>query len=105
MTALREPARPEQDASTRTLPWRRMAWGAWRQQRVALAGAPALLGGLALYLWLTGLQIRRDWTAAVTCHPASSGACGALVGYFIHDWHPAQIIAIVLQAAPALTGG
>jgi hypothetical protein len=104
MTALTTPARPEQDASPRPLPWRRMAWVTWRQHRIALAGVAALLGTPALYLWLTGLQIHRDWTAAVGCHPASSGACGALAGYFIHDWHPAQIIAIVLQAAPALIG-
>jgi hypothetical protein len=104
MTALTTPARPEQDASPRPLPWRRMAWVTWRQHRIALAGVAALLGAPALYLWLTGIQIHRDWTAAVGCHPASSGACGALAGYFIHDWHPAQIIAIVLQAAPALIG-
>jgi ABC-2 family transporter protein len=104
MTALRAPARPEQDASPRPLPWRRMAWVTWRQHRIALAGVAALLGGPALYLWLSGLQVHRDWTAAVACHPASSGACGTLVGYYIHDWHPAQIISIVLQAAPALIG-
>ena len=104
MTALRVPARPEQDASLRPVPWRRMAWVTWRQHRIALAGAATLLGGLALYLWLAGLQIHRDYTAAVACHPASSGACGALAGYVISDWQPAQIIATVLQAVPALIG-
>jgi hypothetical protein len=104
MTALRVPARPEQDASLPPLPWRRMAWVTWRQHRIALAGVAVLLGGLALYLWLAGLQIHRDWTTAVTCHPASSGACGALAGYFISDWQPAQIISVALQAVPALIG-
>ena len=104
MTALTVPARPEQDAGLRPLPWRRMAWVTWRQHRIALAGAATLLGGLALYAWLTGLQIHRDYTAAVTCHPASSGACGALTGYFISDWQGAQIIAVLLQAVPALIG-
>ncbi len=104
MTALTVPARPEQDAGLRPLPWRRMAWVTWRQHRIALAGAATLLGGLALYAWLTGLQIHRDYTAAVACHPASSGACGALAGYFITDWQGAQIIAVVLQAVPALIG-
>jgi hypothetical protein len=104
MTALTTPARPEQDASPRPVPWRRMAWVTWRQHRIALAGAAVLLGGLALYLWLTGLQIHRDWTAALGCHPASSGACGALAGYFISDWQPAQIISVALQAVPALIG-
>ncbi len=104
MTALTVSARPEQDAGLRPLPWRRMAWVTWRQHRIALAGAGTLLGGLALYAWLTGLQIHRDYTAAVACHPASSGTCGALAGYFISDWQGAQIIAVVLQAVPALIG-
>jgi ABC-2 family transporter protein len=104
MTARTMPARPEQDATPGPVPWRRMAWVTWRQHRFALAGVAALLGGLALYLWLAGLQIHRDWTAAVVCHPASSGACGALAGYFISDWQPAQIIAVALQAVPALIG-
>jgi hypothetical protein len=81
-----------------------MAWVTWRQHRIALAGAAALLGALALYLGLAGLQVHRNWTAAVACHPASSGACGALVGYFISDWQPAQIIAVALHAVPPLIG-
>ncbi len=104
MTALTMPARPEQDAGLRPLPWRRMAWVTWRQHRIALAGAVTLLGGLALYVWIAGLQIHHDWTVAVACHPDSSGACGALAGYFISDWQPAQIISVVLQAVPALIG-
>ncbi len=56
MTALTVPARPEQDASLRPVPWRRMAWVTWRQHRIALAGVAALLGALAVCLWLAGLQ-------------------------------------------------
>jgi hypothetical protein len=104
MTALTTPARPRHGAGLRPLPWRRMAWVTWRQHRIALAGVAALLGALALYLWLAGLQIHHDWTVAVACHPASSGACGALTGYFISSWQPAQTIAVVLQALPALIG-
>ncbi|MGH3152815.1 MAG: ABC transporter permease subunit [Streptosporangiaceae bacterium] len=104
MTVLRVPAHSEHDARPQPLPWRRMAWVTWRQHRIALAGAATLLGGLALYLWIAGLQIHHDWTVAVACHPADSGACGALAGYVISDWQPAQIIATVLQAVPALIG-
>ena len=46
MTALTTPARPEQDASPRPLPWRRMAWVTWRQHRAALASVAVLLGAL-----------------------------------------------------------
>ena len=104
MTALRVPARPEQDASLRPVPWRRMAWVTWRQHRFALAGVAALLGALAVWLWLTGLQVHRAYAAAADCHPASSGACGALAGYFLNYVSTASTIAIALQAVPALIG-
>jgi hypothetical protein len=104
MTALRVPARPEQDASPRPLPWRRMAWVTWRQHRIALAGVAVLLGGLAVWLWLEGVAAHRAYAVAVDCHPASSGACGALVGYFLNYVSTGQLIATVLQAVPALIG-
>ena len=104
MTALRVPARPQQDASLRPVPWRRMAWVTWRQHRFALAGVGALLGALAVWLWLEGLQAHRAYATAAGCRPASSGACGALAGYFLNDASTAQLIAIVLQAVPALIG-
>jgi len=105
MTALTVPARPEQHTSLRPVPWRRMAWVTWRQHRFALGGAAALLGALAVYLWLTGLQVHHAYAAATGCRPASSGDCGALVGYFLSTYNStAQIIAAMLQAVPALIG-
>ena len=104
MTALTVPARPGEDTSPRPLPWRRMAWVTWRQHRFALSGVAVLLGGLAVWLWLEGLQVHRAYAAAANCHPASSGACGTLVGYFLNYASTGQNIAIVLQAVPALIG-
>jgi len=105
MTALTVPARPEQGTSLRPVPWRQMAWVTWRQHRFALGGAAALLGALVVYLWLTGLQVHHAYAAATGCRPASSGACGALVGYFLSTYNStAQIIAAMLQAVPALIG-
>ena len=76
MTALTMPARPEEDdAGPRPVPWSRMAWVTWRQHRFALGGVAVLLGGLALYLRLTGLQMHHAYTAVAACHPASSYAC------------------------------
>jgi hypothetical protein len=60
VTALTVPARAEQDANLRPLPWRRMAWVTWRQHRVALTGAAALLGALAVYLWHAGLRVHHN---------------------------------------------
>ena len=74
MTALMVPARPAEDASLRPVPWRRMAWVTWRQHRFALGGVAVLLGGLALYLRLAGLQMHHSYATAAACHPASSSA-------------------------------
>jgi hypothetical protein len=105
MTALRVPARPEQDASLRPVPWRQMAWVTWRQHRTALAGVTALLGALAVYLWLTGLQIHHAYAAAAACHPASSFICGNMINLLNTSYlGSAEVIAALLHVVPALTG-
>ncbi len=105
MTALTMPARPEQDASPRPVPWRRMAWVTWRQHRIALAGVAALLGAWALYLWLAGLQTYHAYAAATACHPASSIACGEIISEFNLTYGDRALAAsVMLQAVPALIG-
>jgi ABC-2 family transporter protein len=105
MTALTVPVRSEEDVALRPLPWRRMAWVTWRQHRIALAGVVVVLGALAVYLWRTGLQIHQAWTAVVTCHPASSFACGEPAGLFNTRYVPKEVIAgILLTLTPALLG-
>ncbi|HEV3289417.1 MAG TPA: ABC transporter permease subunit [Streptosporangiaceae bacterium] len=105
MTALRVPARPEQDAALRPVPWRQMAWVTWRQHRIALAGVAALLGAWAVYLWLTGLQIHHAYAAVTACHPAGSVACGEIISEFNFTYgDPALTAAVLLQVVPALIG-
>ena len=103
MTAPTVPARPEQDASPRPVPWRRMAWVTWRQHRVALAGVAALLGALAVYLWVVGLKLHHAYAAATACHPASSIACGDLISRF-NGMYAALANGTALQPVPALIG-
>jgi len=104
MTALTVPARPENDASPRPVPWRRMAWVTWRQHRIALAGVATLLGALAVWLWLAGLQVRHAY-AATACHPASSLACQNMIYNFENAYVPAaRTVAALLQVVPALIG-
>jgi hypothetical protein len=103
MTALTVPARPEEDASLRPVPWRRMAWVTWRQHRLALAGVAALLGALAVWMWILGLQVRHAYAAAVACHPAGSVICDDMFSNFdIKDGFLAN--GLMLQAVPALIG-
>ena len=97
------PAALEERASLRPLPWRRMAWVTWRQHRFALAGVAALLGALAVYLWVVGLQLHHAYAAATACHPASSIACSVLVGRF-NGMDGFLWYGYVLQPVPALIG-
>ena len=106
MTALAVPTVPldqEDDASLRPVPWRRMAWVIWRQHRTALSGVTALLGALALLLWIEGLQLHHAYAAATACHPAASIACGDLVDTF-NGTGGFLANGLVLQAVPALIG-
>jgi len=103
MTALTVPARPQEDASLRPVPWRRMAWVTWRQHRTALIGVAALLGALALGLWAIGLQLHHAYADAIACRPASSIACSELVFSF-NSRDTFLSSGFVLQAIPALIG-
>ena len=94
MTALTMPARPRHDAGLRPVPWRRMAWVTWRQHRAALAGVAVFLGALAVYLWVTGLQIHHSYATA--CHPASSLAC--TINFTGRYGPTAIVVSVFLQA-------
>ncbi len=80
-----------------------MAWVTWRQHRIALGGVALFLGALALWLWITGLQLHRAYAAAIACHPAGSTACGELI--FNFDATGGMLKGgFVLQPVPALIG-
>ncbi len=100
------PARPEEDASLRPVPWRRMAWVTWRQHRFALGGAAVFLGAVAVYVWIAGLQLHHAYATATTCNPASA-ACGDLIQHLDTDFNFANHLLVggyVLQVVPALIG-
>jgi hypothetical protein len=100
MTTLTAPAATTKDTGVRPVPWRPMAWVTWRQHRVALGGMAGFLGALAVYLWLSGLEIHHAYATA--CQPISSLACGMNVdgGY----GPTAVVVSAFLQAVPALIG-
>lgn len=101
MLGVNEPA--TEDTELRPVPWRKMAWVTWRQHRAALAGVAALLGSLAVYMWITGLQLHHAYGAAFACHPPSSPACSEAVDNFNHAGNFLEN-GYVLQVLPALIG-
>jgi hypothetical protein len=106
MTVLSAPVaavRQRDGANLRPLSWRRMAWVTWRQHRSALIGLATLLGALALYMWIVGLQLHHAAAAAAACRPANSDACSGLVDTF-NRTDSLLANGYILQAVPALIG-
>ncbi len=103
MTMLIAPAPSQEDAILTPIPWRRMVWVTWRQHRFALLGVAALLGALALCLWIAGLQLHHAHAAATACDPARSIACPDLVSSF-NGMNKILWYGYILQGLPALIG-
>jgi hypothetical protein len=101
-TMLAEPTRPTADASLRPVAWRRMAWVTWRQHRIALAGAAAFLGALAVFVWKLGTQLHHTQAAATACNPTSA-VCSDLVTKFNFMNH-VLVGGYALQLVPPLIG-
>jgi ABC-type transport system involved in multi-copper enzyme maturation permease subunit len=82
-----------------------MAWVIWRQHRLAIAGAFALLAAATAYVLAEGIQIHQAYAAVATCRPLGSGACRQAGNNFSGDYSfTAGIVAALLQAVPALIG-
>jgi hypothetical protein len=105
MTALVTAPQPARDQVLRPVPWRRMAWVTWRQHRATLISVPAVLGAVAVFLWIAGLRIHHDYAALTACHPATSAACQSLSSSFSStDWTIGNTLSTLVQLAPALIG-
>ena len=103
MTALTISATERGAAEQRTLPWRRMAWVIWRQHRSALTGVVALLGALAVLMWMAGLQLHHAYAAAIACRPAGSLACSGVITSF-NGTNGFLANGFILQVVPPLIG-
>ena len=105
MTTQTMPAPPNPHATLRPLPWRRMAWVAWRQHRLALAGVVAVFGAPAVYLLISGLPLHHAYAAVTACRPAGSATCRQVAQNFLNAHvHGVLVTAGLLQAIPALIG-
>src|SRR5690348_12116523 len=64
------------------VPWRRLGWVAWRRYRPLLVTTSGLLGLVAIFLVLRGLDIRHAYARVRDCTPAASSACGFAYAHF-----------------------
>lgn len=105
MTTMTALARPDREANLRPVPWQRMVWVTWRQHRLAFAGLAALFGVAAVFLLVTGLQMRDAYAAVGACQPADSITCRQLADSFQNTYGPGVTATVfALQVLPALVG-
>jgi hypothetical protein len=105
MTVLTMPVRPGHDTAPPPVPWRRMVWVTYRQHRALLMSLTAVLGALAIFLFVMGLWVHHNFTTLMACRPANSSACTALNSSFNNtDWTMGNTLLIFMNLAPALIG-
>ena len=91
-------------ARVRPIPWRRLAWVTWRRQRATIFATLGLLGLLAIYLVVTGLQMRSAWHTVQACTPQQSRSCNFAWANFKNTHSNPGIISALFIFAPLLIG-
>ena len=79
----------------------------WRQHRLALGGAAALLAGVCLWMLVSGLQMRSALSSfgLNSCTPLTATSCTTQETVFINDYYSgAQVVVGVLTVIPILIG-
>jgi len=94
-------AQPHQ---VRPIPWRRLGWVTWRRQRGTVLALLAVLGLLALYLLVTGLQMRSAWHTVQSCTPQRSRSCIFEWSRFKDRYSNPGLISALFIFAPLLIG-
>jgi hypothetical protein len=105
MTAVTAPAASA--PAIRPVPWHKLAWVGWRQHRLALGGAAALLAGVCLWMLVSGLQMRSALSSfgLNSCTPLTATSCTTQETVFINDYYSgAQVVVGVLTVIPILIG-
>jgi len=93
--------------AVRPVSWLKLTWVGWRQHRLALGGAAALLAGISIWMLISGLQMRSALTSfgLVNCTPLTASSCSTQETVFINDYYSgAQVVVGVLTVIPILIG-
>jgi hypothetical protein len=91
-------------AVVRPVPWPRLAWVVWRRYRTTLLATLGVLAAIAVYLTVTGEQMRSSYDAATACRPVNSTACMYKFNVFHNSYAQPGIIGAVLMFLPAIIG-
>ncbi len=107
MTAVTLPTSGPATPPVRPVPWLKLAWVGWRQHRLALGSVAALLGAVAVWMLISGLQMRSALSSfgLDSCTPLTASSCSTQEAVFISDYYSgAQTIVGALQVLPVLAG-
>jgi hypothetical protein len=88
----------------RPVPWRRLAWVAWRRYRVTLIATAGVLAVLAVSLVVSGEHVRSAYDAVHGCRPVTSARCRFLDEQFRNRYGPSGFLAPVLLFLPGILG-
>jgi hypothetical protein len=88
----------------RPVPWRRLGWVAWRRYRPALIATAALLGLLALFFVVRGLQMRHAYAAVQECGTSTAANCRFAFGNFHDTYGNAGPVGALMVFVPGLIG-
>jgi hypothetical protein len=90
--------------TVRPIPWRRLAWVAWRRHRTTILATVILVGAVATYLIVSGLEMRSAWHTVRACTPQRSSSCNFEWANFKDTHSNLGIFSALFIFAPLLIG-
>jgi hypothetical protein len=90
--------------TVRAVPWRQLAWVAWRRYRSALIAIGAVLAVIAIYLVIDGQRMRSAYAGYTSCRPTESARCNLAWQTFRTGYGQVGILGAVLLFLPGLIG-
>jgi hypothetical protein len=88
----------------RSVPWRNMAWVTWRRHRTTAMAILGVLGLTAIYLVVTGVEMRSAWHTVQACTPQQSSACNFEWTNFQDTHSNPGLVSALFLFAPLLIG-
>jgi len=95
---------PAPALALRPVPWRRLAWVAWRRYRVTLVGTAAVLAALTVSLVVSGEHLRSAYDALLACRPVGSPKCQFMDERFHDTYGGSGFLTPILLLLPGLLG-
>jgi ABC-type transport system involved in multi-copper enzyme maturation permease subunit len=90
--------------TVRPVPWRQLAWVAWRRYRTTLVAVVGLIAVMAVFLLARGHQMRDAYATVQACAPQATAKCGFAYSVFRDTYASTGPLAAVFVWMPAIIG-